>query len=158
MPESSAPSLQTLFLELLITFLRIGDAVQFESVSMLLEQNSAWCLTRFAILRCQRPSSSKMVSCSVSMGQCQMVLSMCCITQSWLPQEVTHSSSCRQLVFVDSLVPAVLEKHVLMTCSSLQIEVCTAMAVSSGAEHRNMQKEAAVPVSSTAHPESCDHQ
>jgi len=32
------------------------------------------------------------------------------------------------------------------------------MAVSSGAEHRNMQKEAAVPVSSTAHPESCDHQ
>ncbi len=53
---------------------------------------------------------------------------------------MTHSLSCRQLVFVDSLVPAVLDRNVLMTCSSLQMKVCAAMAVSLGAEHKNMQK------------------
>ncbi len=75
MSKSSAPIIQMLLSELVM--IRVGVAVQYESLSMLVEQNSTWCLLWFATLRCLRLSSSSMVTCSVSMGQCQMVLSMC---------------------------------------------------------------------------------
>jgi len=56
-----------------IAFLRVGEAV-----SMSLQQKLARCSRWFVILRCLRPSSSSsLVSRSVSMWQCQMMLSMC---------------------------------------------------------------------------------